>query len=57
MEYDVIARNRPIIPFQANARWDSGEGKLPEKLDYKLIIVGARKHEIMMSSPDECLGK
>ena len=56
MKFKDIVRNRFIIPFQVSVNWIGG-GEQIEKLEHELVLLGAKRHKIMMCSPQKCIGK
>ena len=57
MKRDDIVRNRFILPFQVRVSWIGSEGKQTERLEHELVLLGAKRHKIMICSPEKCIGK
>ena len=44
------------IPFQVRVSWTGGEGEEIQPLYYCTEIIGAKTHDIVVVSPDKCIG-
>ena len=52
---DIVKMRSVLIPFQVRVNWSEEEGQPLKELSYDTVIIGAKRHEILVVSPDECL--
>ena len=52
---DIVKTGSVLIPFQVRVKWSEEEGQPLKELSYDTVIIGAKRHRILVVSPDECL--